>query len=160
MSLFEIPDTVIHATASQIHAKTNKDYKIPVVGVPDNLETPQVFEIMPFDQIDQQDARFYAVDGSRNSHTFYNGVTLCFYQAGYICFHKGKQIRLNTTDDPTVFGKVFHGDKMLVLSEKDPSDIYDEFLGLPPVAALLAFCDDRGVRKFFSLSVCSLQLTT
>jgi hypothetical protein len=142
MSSFEIPDGVINATATQIHTKTNKDYKIPVVGVPHNLETPQVFEIMPFNQIDQQQARFYAVDGSRNSHTFYNGVSLCFYQAGYVCFHKGKQIRLNATNDPVVFGKVFHGEKMLVLSEKDLSDIYDEFLALLPVAALIDFCND------------------
>ncbi len=139
MSSFEVPDTVVNATAAQIHRKTNKDYQIPVVGTADNFETPQVFEIMPFVQIDQQEARFYAVDGSRNSQTFYNGVSLCFYQAGYVCFHKGKQIRLNTTDDPVVLGRVYHGDKMLVLSEKDLSDIYDEFLGLPPVASLLAF---------------------
>jgi len=142
MSSFEIPDTVVNATAAQIHRKTNKDYQIPVVGTADNLETPQVFEIMPFDQIDQQEARFYAVDGSRNSQTFYNGVSLCFYQAGYVCFHKGKQIRLNNTEDPVVLGRVFHGDKMLVLSEQDLSDIYDEFLALPPVAALLAFWGD------------------
>lgn len=142
MSSFEIPDSVINATAQQIHTKTNKDYKIPVIGVPENLETPQVFEIMPFSDIDQQESRFYAIDGSRNSHTFYNGVSLCFYQAGYVCFHKGKQIRLNTTDDPVVFGRVFHGDKMLVLSEKDLSDIYDEFLTIPPVAALLSFWGD------------------
>jgi len=142
MSSFEIPDAVINATASQIHSKTNKDYKIPVIGVSENLETPQVFEIMPFNQIDLQESRFYAIDGSRNSHTFYNGVSLCFYQAGYVCFHKGKQIRLNKTDDPVVFGTVFHGDKMLVLSEGDLSAIYDEFLALSPVAALLAFWGD------------------
>src|SRR5208283_1056338 len=142
MSSFEVPDTVVNATAAQIHRKTNKDYHIPVVGTAENLETPQVFEIMPFDQIDQQEARFYAVDGSRNSQTFYNGVSLCFYQAGYVCFHKGKQTRLNTTDDPVVLGRVYHGDKMLVLSEKDLSDIYDEFLALPPVAAMLAFWSD------------------
>lgn len=142
MSSFEVPDSVITATASEIHVKTNKDYKIPVVGVPENLETPQVFEIMPFKDIDQQECRFYAIDGSRNSHTFYNGVSLCFYQAGYVCFHKGKQIRLNRTDDPVVFGRVIHGNKMLVLSEKDLSDIYDEFLTLPPVAALLSFWED------------------
>lgn len=143
MSSFEIPDAVINATASQIHAKTNKDYQIPVVGVPENLETPQVFEIMPFTEIDKQESRFYAIDGSRNSHTFYNGVSLCFYQAGYVCFHKGKQIRLNVTDDPVVMGKVFHGEKMLVLAEKDLSDVYDEFLTLSPVAALLAFWGDK-----------------
>jgi hypothetical protein len=142
MSSFEIPDSVITATAVQIHTKTNKDYKIPVVGVADNIETPQIFEIMPFDEIDEQTPRFYAIDGSKNSHTFYNGVSLCFYQAGYVCFHKGKQLRLNETNDPVVFGKVFHGDKMLVLTEKDLSDIYDEFLLLPPVAALLAYWQD------------------
>jgi hypothetical protein len=38
---------------------------------------------------------------------------------------------------------MFHGTKMLVLSEKDLSDIYDEFLALPPVAALLAFFADK-----------------
>lgn len=31
---------------------------------------------------------------------------------------------------------------MLVLSEKDLSDIYDEFMALPVVAALISFCDD------------------
>jgi hypothetical protein len=142
MSSFEIPEGVINATAAQIHAKTNKDYKIPVVGVPTNLETPQIFEIMPFEQIDEASAKFYAVDGSRNSHTFYNGVSLCFYQAGYVCFKSGKQLRLNTTDDPVVFGRVFHGNHMLVLNEKDLSDIYDECLGLPPVASLLSFFGD------------------
>jgi hypothetical protein len=142
MSSFEIPEAVVSATAAQIYAKTNMDYKIPVVGVAGNLETPQVFEIMPFDQIDLQEVKFYAVDGSRNSQTFYNGVSLCFYQAGYVCFHHGKQIRLNDNDDPVVYGKVFHGEKMLVLSEQDLSSIYDEFLALPPVAALLAFWGD------------------
>lgn len=148
MSSFEIPDAVINATASQIHAKTNKDYQIPTVGVPSNLETPQIFEIMPFAEIDHQEFRFYAVDGSRNSHTFYNGVSLCFYQAGYVCFHNGKQVRLNETDDPVVLGKVFHGNNMLVLSEKDLGDIYDEFLSLPPVAAILAFWDDPPEKIF------------
>ena len=143
MSSFEIPDDVISGVAAQIHAKTNKDYKIPVIGVPGNLETPQVFEIMPFAQIDQLSSRFYAIDGSRNSHSFYNGVTLCFYQAGYVCFHKGAQVRLNTGDDPIVLGQVFHGNRMLVLNDKDLGDIYDEFLALPPTAALLSFFDDK-----------------
>jgi len=139
MQFFNIPEEVISGVALQIHAKTNKDYKIPVVGVPDNLETPQVFEIMAFDQIDTRNTRFYAIDGSVNSHTFYNGVSLYFYQVGYVCFHQGRQIRINTSDDPVILGKIYHGTKMLVLSEKDLSDIYDEFLLLPPVAALLKF---------------------
>ena len=94
MQFFNIPDDVIKGVAAEIHAKTNKDYRIPVVGTTENLETPQVFEIMPFEQIDSRKTRFYAVDGSLNSHTFYNGVSLCFYQAGYVCFHKGQQIRI------------------------------------------------------------------
>jgi hypothetical protein len=142
VSSFEIPENVISATAVQIHAKTNKDYQIPVVGVPDNLETPQVFEIMPFDKIDEQGAKFYAIDGSRNSHTFYNGVSLCFYQAGYVCFQNGKQLRLNNDNDPVVLGKVFHGDHMLVLNDKDLGEIYDECLGLAPTAALISFLGD------------------
>jgi hypothetical protein len=143
MQIFNIPDAVINGVAAQIHSRTNKDYHIPVVGVGGNLETPQIFEIMPFDQIDMRDCRFFAVDGSRNSHTFYNGVTLCFYQAGYVCFHQGSQLRMNDTDDPVVLGKIFHGNKMLVLAEKDLTDIYDELLTLPPVSALMSFFDRK-----------------
>jgi hypothetical protein len=151
MQIFNIPDQVINGVAAQIHTRTNKDYRIPVVGVPDNLETPQIFEIMPFDQIDSRDVRVFAVDGSRNSHTFYNGITLSFYQAGYVCFHQGKQLRMNESDDPVVFGKIFHGGRMLVLSEKDLSDIYDELLGLPPVSALLSFFE-KGPEDVFAYS--------
>ncbi len=151
MQIFNIPDNVINGVAAQIHTRTNKDYRIPVVGVPDNLETPQIFEIMPFAQIDSRDVRFFAVDGSRNSHTFYNGITLSFYQAGYVCFHQGKQLRMNESDDPVVFGKIFHGDRMLVLAEKDLNDIYDELLGLPPVSALLSFFE-KGPEDVFPYS--------
>jgi len=139
MQFFKIPEDIIDSVAAQIHAKTNKDYHIPVVGVPENLETPQVFEIMPFDQIDIGKSRFYAIDGSTSNYTFYNGISFCFYQAGYVCFHQGQQIRMNAFDDPVILGKIYHGEKMLVLSDKDLSDIYDEFLTLPPVAALLNF---------------------
>ncbi len=143
MQVFNIPDNVIDSVAAEIHAKTNKDYKIPLVGVPDNLETPQVFEIMPFDKIDTSNFPFYAIDGSRNSHSFYNGISLCFYRAGYVCFLQGQQVRMNSGSDPVVLGQVFHGTKMLVLNERDLSDIYDEFLALPVVAALISFFDDK-----------------
>src|SRR5438552_3546390 len=104
MQTYNIPDSLQTRLAAHIHKRTNKDYHIPVVGVADNLETPQIFEIMPFDQIDSRAARFFAIDGSRNSHTFYNGITLCFYQAGYVCFHQGNQVRMNESDDPVVLG--------------------------------------------------------
>lgn len=148
MASFEIPDDVINGVAAEIHAKTSRDYQIPVVGSSENLETPQVFEIMPFAEIDQRPRRFYAIDGSRNSHSFYNGVSLCFYQAGYVCFQSGKQIRLGDADDPVVMGRVFHGSKMLVLNEEDLCDIYDELLTLPPVASMLAFFDDEPENVF------------
>ncbi len=148
MQTFSIPDDVINGVAAEIHSKTNKDYKIPVVGVPENLETPQIFEIMPFDQIDAPEVRFYAIDGSRNSHTFYNGVSLCFYQAGYVCFRNGQQVRLNTSADPVVLGKLFHATRMLVLSEHDLARIYDEFLALPVVASLISFFGDKPEEVF------------
>src|SRR2546426_1800633 len=119
MQLFNIPEDVINGVAAEIHTKTTKDYRIPVIGVSDNLETPQVFEIMPFETIDTPTLRFYAIDGSRNGHTFYNGISLCFYQAGYVCFRQGQQMQLNSGSDPVFLGQVFHGTKMLVINEKD-----------------------------------------
>ena len=127
MPIFNIPDNVIAGVAAEIHARTTRDYQIPVVGVTGNIETPQIFEIMPFDEIDSTNTRFYAIDGSRNSHSFYNGISLCFYQAGYVCFHRGCQQRLNTSDDPVVLGKLFHGNKMLVLSESKVAQRYAYF---------------------------------
>jgi hypothetical protein len=148
MTFFNIPDDVIKDVAAQIHTKTTTDYHIPVVGSPDNLETPQIFEIMPFDKIDLEPARFYAIDGSRNGHTFYNGISLYFYQAAYVCFHEGRQLRLNDGNDPVVLGKLFHGNKMLILGEEDLTDVYDELLTLPPVASLVAFFDDAPANIF------------
>lgn len=148
MQGFSVPDDVIDGVAAEIHSKSNKDYKIPVIGVAENLETPQVFEIIPFDQIDNPTIHFYAIDGSRNSHSFYNGISLCFYQAGFVCFHCGQQLRLNANSDPVVLGKLFHGTKMLVLNDKDLSDIYDEFLMLPVVKALLSFFEDKPEKVF------------
>lgn len=142
MAIFNIPDNVIAGVAAEIHARTTRDYQIPVVGVPGNIETPQIFEIMRFDDIDSVKARFYAIDGSRNSHSFYNGISLCFYQAGYVCFHGGCQQRLNSSDDPVVLGTLFHGNKMLVISDSDLDEIYEEFLELAPVKALISFFGD------------------
>ena len=47
MAVFNIPDDVIAGVAVEIHTRTNRDYQIPVVGVAGNMETPQIFEIMP-----------------------------------------------------------------------------------------------------------------
>jgi len=50
--MFEIPPDAVEKVAQEIRRRTTKDYKLPVVGTPENLETPQIFEIIPFDAID------------------------------------------------------------------------------------------------------------
>ena len=60
----EIPDSAIEAVARQINTRSNKNYGINPVGIEDNIETPQFFEIVPFNEIDDTDRRFYAIDGS------------------------------------------------------------------------------------------------
>jgi hypothetical protein len=80
----EIPDSAIELVAKHINTRSNKNYGIPVVGNEENIETPQIFEIIPFDQIDASSRRFYAIDGSYNSRKFYNGLCIAIYAAGYI----------------------------------------------------------------------------
>jgi hypothetical protein len=137
-TMFEIPGEAIEKVAEEIRRRTSRDYKIPVLGTPDNLETPQVFEILPFDKIDTLESRFYAVDGSHNHHTFYNGLTVALYRAGYVCFHKGQQVNLSGSQDPLSMGVVHQGSTMLLLSPAHAEQMYDELLSLPPVADLLA----------------------
>jgi len=135
--VFEIPAQAIEKVAEEIRRRTSKDYKISVLGTPDNIETPQIFEILPFDQIDALPNRFFAVDGSHNFHTFYNGLTVALYRAGYVCFHKGQSVRLAENDDPLALGVMHQGTRMLVLSPSHAEEMYDELLVLPPVADLL-----------------------
>lgn len=139
MSRKEIPDSAIELVAKHINMRSNKNYGIPAIGNDDNIETPQVFEIIPFDQIDDSDARFYAIDGSYNSEQFYNGLSIGIYTAGYICFHRGKQIRMNMLDDPVILGQAYYPENILVTNEDHLSAIYDELLGLAPVQHLLEF---------------------
>ena len=85
MSQKEIPDDAIEAVARHINNRSNKNYSINPIGNEDNIETPQIFEILPFGEIDNTDRRFYAIDGSYNSQEFYNGLAIAIYSAGYIC---------------------------------------------------------------------------
>lgn len=142
MSRAEIPDSVIEAVAKHINKRSNTNYGIPIVGNEDNIETPQVFEIMRFDQIDNTDRRFYAIDGSYNSEQFYNGLAIGIYSAGYVCFHHGKQIRVNSLDDPVILGQAYYPKNILITNEDHLSAIYDELLTLPPVKKLLNFWGD------------------
>jgi hypothetical protein len=139
MSRKEIPDSVIETVARHINTRSNKPYGIPTVGNTDNIETPQIFEIVPFDQIDNTNCRFYAIDGSYNSEQFYNGLAVAMYAAGYICYHNGKQVRLNTIDDPVILGQEYYPENIIVTNRDHHLAIYDEVLTLKPVERLLKF---------------------
>jgi hypothetical protein len=138
----EIPDSAIEIVAKHINERSNKPYQIPIVGLIENIETPQYFEILPFDQIDNSARHFYAIDGSYNSQEFYNGLAIAVYTAGYICYHHGKQIRMNSDDDPVILGKAYYPENILVTNEELYGVMYDELLSLPPVKHLLEFWDD------------------
>jgi hypothetical protein len=138
----EIPDSAIELVAKHINTRSNKNYSIPVIGHEENIETPQIFEIIPFDQIDNSDRRFYAIDGSYNSEQFYNGLCIAIYAAGYICFHRGQQIRMNSLDDPVILGKSYYPQNILITHQDHLIAIYDEFLTLKPVKGLFDLLDE------------------
>jgi hypothetical protein len=103
-------------------------------------ETPHYFEIVQFDQIDESDIKFFAIDGSYNSQDFYNGLSVGLYTAGYICFWKGKQIQLNDLDDPIILGKGYFPDNILITNDEHKLAIFDELLDLEPVKRLINEC--------------------
>jgi len=148
MSRKEIPDSAIEIVAKHINTRSNKNHRIALIGDQDNVETPQYFEIIPFDQIDDSNRRFYAIDGSYNSESFYNGLCIAIYAAGYICFHKGKQIRVNSLEDPIILGKAYYPENILITNQDHLESIYDELLTLNPVANLLKFFNDVPDRIF------------
>ncbi|MDZ8089609.1 MAG: DNA double-strand break repair nuclease NurA [Nostoc sp. DedQUE12b] len=144
----EIPDSAIELVAKHINTRSNKSYGIPVIGHEENIETPQIFEIIPFDQIDDSDRRFYAIDGSYNSEQFYNGLCIAIYAAGYICFHKGKQLRMNSLDDPVILGQAYYPHNILITHPGHLNDIYDELLTLEPIKCLFKFLEDPPDKVF------------
>lgn len=150
MTRKEIPDSAIETVAQHINSRSNKNYSINPVGNEDNIETPQVFEILPFDEIDNSDRRFYAIDGSYNSEEFYNGLAIAIYAAGYICFHHGQQVRMNSDNDPVILGQTYHPQNILITQDDHLSAIYDELLTLKPVKRMLEFFGE-GSDKVFSL---------
>ncbi len=139
----KIPQSAIDSIAQYINQKNNKSYRIPVLGNPSNPETPQIFEIMPFDRIDDSDLRFYAIDGSYNSHSFYNGVSIALYRGGYICYRYGQQIRMNNTNDPVIFGKTYTPNNILITCEEHNFAIYDELLTMAPVENFMIFLESN-----------------
>ena len=139
MSQKEIPDSAIETVARHINNRSNKNYGINLIGQEDNIETPQIFEIIPFDEIDNTGRRFYAIDGSYNSEQFYNGLAIALYAVGYICYEAGKQVRMNTLEDPVILGQAYFPNNILVTNEEHLGAIYDELLALKPVKRLIEF---------------------
>jgi hypothetical protein len=142
-----IPQDAVDVVASYLHKRSTKSYSIPVIGSPDNIETPQVFEIMPFDKIDDVEPRFYAIDGSYNNYDFYNGLGVGLYRAGYVCFKNGKPVRMNASDNPVILGKTYMPTQMLT-GEAYRESIYDELIEQPPVVNLLEFFDQPAEEVF------------
>jgi len=135
----KIPQNAIDSIAKHINERTNKSYSIPTVGNESNPETPQIFEIISFGDIDKGAWKVYAIDGSTNSQSFYNGVSVGLYRGGYICFQSGKQLRMNDLSDPVILGKAYTPTKILVITQEHLDAIYDELLELEPVKNFIKF---------------------
>ena len=137
MNRKEIPQEAIDAVAQHINERDNKPTNIPIITIDGNTETPHYFEILPFDQIDNTDIKFFAIDGSYNYQQFYNGLSVGIYTAGYICYEHGKQLRLNDLDDPIILGRSYYPNHILITSEQDNNiekfdftSVYDELINL------------------------------
>lgn len=157
----EVPESAIEIVAQQINERSNKSYSIPVIGNPSNPETPQFFEIIDFSEIDNSERRFYAIDGSYNSQDFYNGLSIGIYTAGYICFHHGKQLKMNDLDDPVILGKAYYPDNILITKDDHRIAIYDELLNLEPVKKLITFLGANPEEIFaYKKDIVCTQLST
>lgn len=136
----EIPEKAITDLAAAINSKINKTPHLSSpVTVADDIRTPQYFEILPFERIDESDRTFFAIDGSSNQQEFYNGVCIGMYAAGYIAYHRGNQLKLNDFDDPVINGKSYTPSNLMITSDRDKAEIFDELLQLPPVVRMIEF---------------------
>ena len=61
MNKKEIPDGAIEIVARHINERNNRPSRISIATTEDESETPHYFEIIPFDQIDNSNARFFAI---------------------------------------------------------------------------------------------------
>jgi hypothetical protein len=145
----EIPDNTIEIVAKHINERNNKPSNVPIITIEGQTETPHYFEIIPFDEIDNSQAQFFAIDGSYNSQEFYNGLSIGIYTAGYICYKSGKQIRLNELTDPVILGKGYYPQNILITNDDHKDAIYDELLEIEPVRKMLAFFEIDDVSKVF-----------
>lgn len=148
MNKKEIPDSAIDTVARHINERNNKPSKIPIITIEGETETPQYFEILPFDQIDNTSTKFFSIDGSYNSQDFYNGLSVGIYTAGYVCFQNGKQICLNDNSDPIILGKSFYPDNILITNDEHLYALYDELLTIQPVKDFINFLGGSAEKIF------------
>ena len=151
MNQKEIPDNTIDTIAEHINRRINQPAKVTISTIEDNASSPHYFEIVPFDEIDNSTSKYFAIDGSYNSQEFYNGIYVGIYTAGYICFYKGKQIKLNSLDDPIILGKSYFPNNILITNDEHRFAVFDELLELEPVKIMLKFFGETDVNKVWGL---------
>ena len=139
MNFKEISENAINQIANHINQRANQTSNIPVTTVEGNTETPHYFEIIPFNEIDNSEINFFAIDGSYNFQEFYNGLSVGVYTAGYVCYQRGQQVRLNDLNDPVILGKSYFPKNILVTNDEHKYAIFDEMLELKPVKNLIDF---------------------
>jgi hypothetical protein len=139
MSQSEITDQVVKIIAKEIDSRNNRPAKLSIVSIDDASESPHYFEIIPFDEIDKGKNIIFSVDGSYSSQEFYNGLSIGVYTAGYIGYYGGKQLKLNTEDDPVSLGKSYYPNNILITNDEHANAVYDEMLELVPVKSFMDF---------------------
>lgn len=137
-----ISDEVISELAKFINAKNNTPYHISINTVENNATTPHYYEPIPFTNIDSSNRKYYAIDGSYNSQEFGNGLHIGLYCAGYVCFHKGKEIKLNNSNNPLLNGIKYLPNNVISTCDNDFKYILEEFLELQPIKNFLSFLGD------------------
>jgi len=137
MNRKDIPDSTIDVVAEHINKRTSQPARVSIITVDNDPTSPHYYEIIPFDKIDKSGNKYFAIDGSHNSQEFYNGIYVGLYTAGYICYHQGKQIRLNDHDGPAILGKSYFPNNILITNEQHRNAIFDELIELEPVKGTL-----------------------
>ena len=140
MNKKEIPESTIDIIAQHINERANRPSNFPIITIEGETETPHYYEIIQFDEIDKSERTFFAIDGSYNSQDFYNGLSVGLYTAGYVCYHFGKQIRMNDLDDPIILGKGYIPENILYTNDGHKLAVFDELLELEPVKKLIEDC--------------------
>ena len=145
----DISDDTINIIASHINEINSKPSTVPIITITDDVNTPHYFEIIPFNEIDNSERKYFAIDGSYNSQEFYNGIYIGLYTAGYICYYRGKQIRLNELQDPVILGKSYFPNNILITNETHRKAIFDELLSLEPVKKLILFFNEPEINNLW-----------